>query len=85
MWILLGELKSWNDTHYYKLGLKYDPSNCHGITLTSCLGKLFKTLLHVGFENEVEKKITLPITSRLQKTLLNDRPYNDFVYLNEGK
>ena len=40
----------------YKSGPKYDPSDYRGITLTSCLGKLFSTLLHVRIENEVEKK-----------------------------
>ena len=44
----------------YKSGPKYDPSNYHGITLTSCLGKLFSTLLHVRIENEVVKKKLLP-------------------------
>ena len=66
----------------YKSGPKYDPSNYRGITLTSCLGKPFSALLHVTIETEVEKKLTLPIPSRLQKKLQNDRPYNDFVYLN---
>ena len=40
----------------YKSGPKYDSSNCHGVTLTSCLGKLFSTLSHVKIENELEKK-----------------------------
>ena len=35
-------------------------SNYRGIALTSCLGKLFSTLLHVRIENEVEKKKLLP-------------------------
>ena len=34
----------------------FDPSNYRGITLISCLGKLFSTLLHVRIENEVEKR-----------------------------
>ena len=33
-----------------------DPFNYRGITLTSFLGKLFSTLLHVRIENEGEKK-----------------------------
>ena len=40
----------------YKSGPKYEPSNCCEITLTSCLGKLFSTLLNVRIENEVEKR-----------------------------
>ena len=40
----------------YKSGPKTDPSNYRGITPTTCLGKLFSTLLHVRIENEVEKK-----------------------------
>ena len=40
----------------YKSGPKHDPSNYRGITLTSCLRKIFSTLLHVRIENEVEKK-----------------------------
>ena len=40
----------------YKSGPKNDPSNYREITLTSCLGKLFSTLLHVRIEIEVEKK-----------------------------
>ena len=40
----------------YKSCTKYYPSNYHGITLISCLGKLFNTLVHVRIENEVEKK-----------------------------
>ena len=45
----------------YKSGPKYDSSNCHGVTLTSCLGKLFSTLSHVKIENELEKKKYSPI------------------------
>ena len=40
----------------YKSGPKHDPSNYREITLTSCLRKIFGTLLHVRIENEVEKK-----------------------------
>ena len=40
----------------YKSGSKYARSNYYGITLTSCLGKLFSTLLHLRIENELEQK-----------------------------
>ena len=33
----------------YKSGPKNDPSNHHGITLTSCLGKLFSTLFRKNY------------------------------------
>ena len=48
--------ENWNRGMICKSGPKYDPSNYRGITLTSCLGKLFSTLLHIRIENEVEKK-----------------------------
>ena len=51
--------ESWNHGMIYaiyKSGPKHDPSNYREITLTSCLRKIFGTLLHVRIENEVEKK-----------------------------
>ena len=38
----------------YKNGGTKDPSNYRGITLTSCLGKLFSTVLYKRIEHELE-------------------------------
>ena len=38
----------------YKNGDTKDPSNYRGITLTSCLGKLFSTVLYKRIERELE-------------------------------
>ena len=51
--------ENWNHGMIYtilKSGSKYGSSNYCGITLTSCLGKLFSTFLHFRIENEVERK-----------------------------
>ena len=38
----------------HKSGSKYDPNNYRGITLTSCLGKLFSTVLYKRIEGQLE-------------------------------
>ena len=51
----------------YTSGPKYDPSNYRGIILTSCLGQLFSTPLHVRFENEAERKKYSPSPKQAPK------------------
>ena len=63
-------LKKWNHemiNTIYKSDPKYDPSNYRGITLTSCLGKLLSTLLHIRIENEVEKKLLSQSQARFRR------------------
>ena len=78
--------ESWNRRiicTFYKSSPKYDPSNYRETALASCLGKLFSTHLLVRIENEAEKKKLLSKSQAdFRKKLSNDRPYNDFVYLN---
>ena len=49
--------KSWNHgliKSVFKAGAREDPSNYRGITLMSCLGKLYSTILYKRIETEIE-------------------------------
>ena len=53
---------SWNQgliCSIYKSSKKDDPSNCRGITLSNCLGKLFNRILYNRLQNELQKNIAL--------------------------
>ena len=66
---LVSDFRYYPENWNLQIGSKYEPYNHRRITRTSCLGELFSSLLHFKIEKKVEKKITLPLPSRLQKKL----------------
>ena len=50
---------------YKNKGDKFQPQNCRPVTLLSCLGKIFTSILNMRLNTFIEENLLLPKSSRI--------------------